>query len=184
MVAMKFLILGDTHIPQRASKIPEEFEKLFKSLDYDAVICTGDLTSESVLKYLKNLSGDVYVVKGNMDTLPLPESEIIEVGRVGIGVIHGYQVYPRGDREQLQDIGLDMGVDILVSGHTHTPDVYRGRIVLLNPGSATGVWGGGAVGEILPAFMHVEVEDSVKGILYRLFKGEVLEEQFDLTQSK
>lgn len=184
MVAMKFLILGDTHIPRRASRIPEEFERLFRSLDYDAIICTGDLTSEAVLTYLKNLSDEVHVVRGNMDTLPLPESDIIEIGKIKVGVIHGYQVYPRGDREQLQDIGEDMGVDILVSGHTHSPDIYRGRIVLLNPGSATGVWGGGAVGEILPAFMHVEVEDSVKGILYRLFKGEVLEEQFDLTQSK
>ncbi len=169
MALMKLLIFGDSHIPERASKIPLEFDHLFKTLDYDAVICTGDLTSRKVLEYIKSLSDEYYVVRGNMDSLPLPEHQVV---RGDIGVIHGYQVYPRGDREQLLEIAKKMGVKILISGHTHTPDVYKGEIVLLNPGSVTGVWGGSAV-ENLPSFMHVNVP-KVEGKLYRLLRKEII----------
>lgn len=170
---MKLLIFGDSHIPERASKIPTEFTRLFKTIDYDAVVCTGDLTSEKVLEYIRNLSDEYYVVRGNMDSLPLPRYQVV---RERIGVIHGYQVYPRGDREQLLEIAQKMGVRVLISGHTHTPDVYKSEITLLNPGSVTGVWGGSA-SRNLPSFMHVDVSgdaSKVKGKLYKLHRGEII----------
>lgn len=178
MVAMRLLVLGDTHIPRRASRIPQEFEEMFKELDYEAVVCTGDLTDRRVLSYLQNL-GMVYAVRGNMDFLPLPETHIIEA-EVKIGLLHGDQVYPRGDREQLQEIAAEMGVKVLISGHTHKPDIFKGKAVLLNPGSATGVWGGGGGAEY-PSFMHVDVsKGGVKGKFFKLYKNEVLEEGFDV----
>ncbi|WP_202318947.1 YfcE family phosphodiesterase [Archaeoglobus neptunius] len=172
---MKLLIFGDSHIPERASKIPSEFDHLFKTLDYDAVICTGDLTSGKVLEYIRSLSDEYYVVRGNMDSLPLPEYQVV---RGMVGVIHGYQVYPRGNREQLLDIAKKMKVKVLISGHTHTPDVYRGEVVLLNPGSATGVWGGGR-GPGVPSFMLVDVGDKLGVTLFKL-EREITEERFEI----
>ncbi len=154
---MKILVIGDTHIPRRASWIPREISSLIENEKFDRIVCTGDLTDEKVLDYLKSLS-EVTVVKGNMDHLTLPEYEIFNAGKIKIGVIHGDQVYPRGNRDQLKAIAKKLEVDLLISGHTHSPDIHFTEVLLLNPGSATGVWGGGG-GSLKPSFMILEIED-------------------------
>ena len=54
-----------------------------------------------------------------------------------IGLDHG-EVYPRGDSQQLKYIALEMGVDILITGHTHWAFIKEfDDIILLNPGSPT-----------------------------------------------
>lgn len=178
-MVMRILIFGDTHIPERASRIPQEFVKIIERLDFDAVVITGDLTSDRVLDFAKKIAEKVYVVRGNMDILDLPSSAKFEVEGIKFGVVHGHQVYPRGDREQLQDIADELGADVLISGHTHKPDIFRERVVLLNPGSITGVWGGG--GYSYPSFMVAEVEEGkIKGMLYRLVGGDVSREGFEM----
>lgn len=178
MVAMKILIFGDTHIPERAKEIPKEFTEYLK--DFDVVVITGDLTSERVLRFAERIAETVIAVRGNMDRLSLPDSAKFKVEGLSFGVVHGHQVYPRGNREQLEQIAFEMGVDVLISGHTHLPDVYRGEKVLLNPGSMTGVWGGGAFSTV-PSFMVLEVKmGDFKGRLYRLLGGEVVVEQFSV----
>ncbi len=161
------LVLGDTHIPRRASGIPESIERFLSSMSFDLVMCTGDLTGESVLQWLRKF-GEVLCVRGNMDHLPLPEYAEAEVEGVRIGLIHGDQVYPRGDREQLNEIAEEKGVDVLVSGHTHSPDACKLSAILLNPGSATGVWGGGG-GSLKPSFMILKV-----------FRGKLVAELYEL----
>lgn len=58
-----------------------------------------------------------------------------------IGVIHGHQIVPSGDKISLSLLADSMNVDILISGFTHQLEAYRqeGRFYL-NPGSATGAW--------------------------------------------
>jgi len=162
-------VLGDTHIPRRASWIPKEIVRFIESKVFDAVVCTGDLTDEKVLNYLKGLGKEFYVVEGNMDHLPLPQKQELTVDDVKIGVVHGHQVYPRGNRKQLKEIAIDMGVDLLISGHTHSPDVYFDEVLLLNPGSATGVWGGGG-GSLKPSFMVLEITG--REVVVRLYELE------------
>jgi len=80
-----------------------------------------------------------------MDFLSLPEKEIIKIGTKKIGLIHGNEIHPRGDLEKLYKIAKELNVDILVNGHTHKLKIEKkNEILLLNPGSATGVWGGSA----------------------------------------
>uniref|UniRef100_A0A7C3VLQ8 Phosphoesterase n=1 Tax=Archaeoglobus fulgidus TaxID=2234 RepID=A0A7C3VLQ8_ARCFL len=175
MAAMRILIFGDTHIPERAKEIPEEFKKYLEGSDI--VVITGDLTSERILRFAERLAEKVIAVRGNMDHLPLPHSAKFRVEGYLIGVVHGHQVYPRGNREQLEDIAVEMDVDVLISGHTHLPDIYFGKKILLNPGSMTGVWGGGAF-STKPSFIILEVEgEKIGGTLYRLDK-EVVGEKF------
>ncbi|RLI88238.1 MAG: YfcE family phosphodiesterase [Archaeoglobales archaeon] len=156
---MRMLVIGDTHIPRRASWLPEEVEKFINSQKFDIVACTGDLTDKSVLDYFSNLAKKFVVVRGNMDHLPLPEYETLEIDEIKMGLIHGDQVYPRGNRSQLIKIAKKLNVDVLISGHTHSPDIYKEDVLLLNPGSATGVWGGGG-GSLKPSFMVLNVEGS------------------------
>lgn len=142
------------------------------------VLCPGDLTSESMIEFLSGM-GKTHVVRGNMDFLNLPDSLKVKLGDLQIGIVHG-TVFPRGDVGQLSRIVDDLGVDVLISGHTHTSSVNEVRIggkkrILLNPGSASGTWSGGAA-SMIPSFMIMEVENR-KVIVhsYELVDGELKE---------
>ena len=65
----------------------------------------------------------------------------MNIGDFKIGIIHGHQVVPWGDQESLASVARSMGVDILISGHTHKNKIstYDGKY-FINPGSATGAY--------------------------------------------
>ncbi len=130
-------VISDTHIPERADKIPEIVFKIFE--DVDMILHAGDLVSFDVFEQLEKLA-PTRCVQGNMDRyygLKLPKSDIITVEGHKIGLNHG-EVYPRGDTQQLKYIALELGVDILITGHTHWAFIKEyDDIILLNPGSPT-----------------------------------------------
>jgi len=181
------LLIGDTHIPERASAIPEPLQRVAASRGFDFVLCTGDLTSGEVLEYLQSLRGDLRVVAGNMDYLPFPLSDAVVMGRMRVGLTHGTQVRPRGDVQGLVHVASHMGVDVLVTGHTHSLSVDRvvggsGRVLLLNPGSATGVWGGG-VSSGVPSLLILEVDSSGMRVEACELRGGVLDRRiFDVAR--
>ncbi|MGC9180974.1 YfcE family phosphodiesterase [Thermogladius sp.] len=175
---MRILVIGDTHIPDRASRVPPVLLDLINRGSWDTVVFTGDLTGREVLEWVKRLSVSVYVVRGNMDYLPLPKTAVFEAGSFKMGVHHGDRVYPRGDIRQLTEIAVRLGVSVLFSGHTHSPFVEvdsTGRYLHINPGSLTGVWGGGDA-SMTPSMADVEVLGRVIRVrLYELRDGGVRE---------
>ncbi len=178
MSGIRILAIGDTHIPDRAGSLPESIVR-FVERGYDILAFTGDLTAKKVLAELTEMSGAkrVYAVRGNMDSLPLPIRETFEVSGIKFGLVHGHGIYPRGDRRQLESLGVEMGVDVLITGHTHSHDVYAGEVIILNPGSATGVWGGGNA-SLTPSAMAIEVGKKLKVEL--CLDGEVEVHEFDI----
>jgi putative phosphoesterase len=130
-------VISDTHIPERAKKIPDIVFETFK--DVDMILHAGDLVSLDVFKQLEELA-PTRCVLGNMDKyygLNLPKNDIINVSGHRIGLNHG-EVYPRGDTMQLKYIALELDVDILITGHTHWAFIKEyDNIILLNPGSPT-----------------------------------------------
>ncbi|MDR2966890.1 MAG: YfcE family phosphodiesterase [Methanobacteriaceae archaeon] len=130
-------LIADTHVCDREDKIPDSVFKIFKSVDL--IIHAGDLTSQEVIGQLKKIA-PLTAIQGNMDrayNLKLPKTEIITVDDLKIGITHG-EVYPRGDEQQLYYLALEMGVDILITGHSHQSSIKKIKeILLLNPGSPT-----------------------------------------------
>ncbi len=130
-------VISDTHIPERADKVPKAVFKAFK--DVELILHAGDVVTIDVIQELENLA-PTRCVQGNMDRmygLKLPKQEIVKVDGIRIGVDHG-EVYPKGDTQQLKYIGLEMGVDVLITGHTHTSFINEvDKMLLLNPGSPT-----------------------------------------------
>ncbi|MEN6573980.1 metallophosphoesterase [Methanobacterium aggregans] len=130
-------VISDTHIPERASEIPETVFKTFENVDM--ILHAGDLVSPDVIDALKEIA-PMKCVQGNMDRMyhmELPESEVMEVEGFKIGLNHG-EVYPRGDTQQLKYIAMELGVEILITGHTHWSFIKDvGGVLLLNPGSPT-----------------------------------------------
>jgi len=153
-------VFGDLHIPKRATEIPESFRNLLR--ESELILCTGDLATLEVLEELKSY-GKLVVVQGNMDSdsLGLSKKEIVEIGdsKLKVALFHGTGVHPRGDAVQLAQIAKDMGVSILISGHTHHLSIHdQEGILLLNPGSATGAWGGSSSGAE-PTMMTLRIEE-------------------------
>jgi putative phosphoesterase len=130
-------LISDTHVNDRVEEIPELVFKTFK--DVDLIIHAGDITSQDVLDKLNKIA-PVTAIQGNMDGvygLKLPKTEIITVGDLKIGIAHG-EVYPRGDEQQLYYLALELGADILITGHSHQSSIKKIKgILLLNPGSPT-----------------------------------------------
>jgi putative phosphoesterase len=130
-------VISDTHIPERASKIPETVFRSFNNVDL--ILHAGDLVSLDVLKELEQIA-PTKCSQGNMDRaygLKIPRNVILEVEGLKIGLNHG-EVYPRGDTQQLKYIAMEMEVEILITGHTHWPFIKEvDDVLLLNPGSPT-----------------------------------------------
>ncbi|MBI2085185.1 MAG: YfcE family phosphodiesterase [Candidatus Aenigmarchaeota archaeon] len=138
MKQMRIGIFGDAHIPDRAFEIPDLIKKELYACDM--ILCTGDLTGEEVVEFVKNSGKPHKMVRGNMDHLDLPKLESIDIEGKKIVIIHSDEVKPRGDRDKLFAIAERYNADILLYGHTHEQDVWElnGKI-FVNPGSATGL---------------------------------------------
>ncbi len=136
---MRIGIISDTHIPDRAEHLPKEVLAEFKKVDM--IIHAGDFVSIDVLNKLKNACANIKAVAGNMDPENirkiLPAKEIIKVGGYKIGVFHGYG-HPSGLVEVLTKLFKKYNVNIIVFGHSHTPqNEMIGNILFFTPGSPT-----------------------------------------------
>ncbi len=132
------VILADTHIPARAKRIPEELLPFLK--EASLILHAGDATEWWVIEELSRFAS-VYTVRGNMDSLEvssrLPEKTVVEVGRVRLGLIHGW-----GSPEEAKRVALSAfkteGVQAVVYGHSHKPLLeWHEDFLLMNPGSPT-----------------------------------------------
>jgi putative phosphoesterase len=178
MKKVTYLVLSDTHVPDRAPRVPENFlEYLAQNIDrYDAVIHLGDFTSLETYRLFKHLAGDRFVaVLGNMDDYELgkllKKIEILEP-------FPGFRVFcfhsdivPRGFHPAIAEVGKRFGAKLVLYGHTHKPEAlqYAG-LVLVNPGSLTN----GSIRGYPNTFAEITLEQSpenskVKIIVKHLF---------------
>ena len=120
------LVLGDLHIPERASKIAAPIQRMLVPNKMQHVICTGNLSPESYQE-LQQLAPNLHCVAGDYDfeqqQQQLPETQVVQVGAFRIGVLHGHQLIPYKSREAVQRMRRKLQVDILITGHTHQSEV-------------------------------------------------------------
>jgi hypothetical protein len=138
---MELAIISDTHVPGRASGIPDWVRERVEAADH--VIHAGDFETPSVVSEVRSLAGGAFTgVRGNVDGagVDLPEVATVECGGVEFVVTHG-----TGDRIGYEDrvaaaVREHAGPDAVgIAGHTHehTDEIHDG-VRILNPGSATG----------------------------------------------
>ncbi len=160
------LVLGDHHIPSRASDLPECFKELLSTDKIKTVLCTGNVGSKKQEESLLGIGSDVHIVRGEADpglgkginpgqpvnqfggqpsaTDDLPDSLVIEIGKFRVGLINGYQIIKSGGAGERDELALGrwqrkLGCDILVTGHSHKPDLFeRNGKLFINPGTVSG----------------------------------------------
>lgn len=177
------LVIGDLHIPHRCNDLPLKFKSMLVPGKIQQVLCTGNLCTKEQYDYLKKIAPDVRVVKGEFDEKikpitnaevqqdELPECEVVTVGAFRIGLIHGHQVVPWGDKESLAAWQRKLNCDVLVSGHTHEQKVYEYQGCLyVNPGSATGAYTP-LQQTVSPSFMLMDVQNNTIVIYVYIFEN-------------
>lgn len=148
---MKILALSDTHIPEFDSKKAEKMNKsdlddfsflpeiLRKKLrEADIIVHAGDFDSFDAYQVFQK-TGKLKAVCGNSDSEQikeiLPEKLVFEECGIKFGIVHeaGLSINDNTARWYLLE---EMGADVLIYGHVHTPsiDEYNNKI-LLCPGS-------------------------------------------------
>lgn len=128
---MKIGVLSDTH-GHLDNHITDAL------IDTDLILHAGDIDGPEVLQTLGKIA-TVVPVRGNMDygawAHDMPREEFVDLGSVLIYIIH-----------DLNHISLDPAaadIRIVISGHTHRPEIMKNNGVLyLNPGSASFPRGG------------------------------------------
>jgi putative phosphoesterase len=138
---MEVAIISDTHVPGRASGIPNWVRERVEAADH--VVHAGDYETPAVVDEVRSLADGAFTgVRGNVDPagVDLPEVATIELDGVEFVVTHG-----TGDRIGYEDrvaaaVREYGGPDAVgVAGHTHDLlDTVHDGVRILNPGSATG----------------------------------------------
>ena len=137
----RLAVISDSHIPERASELPDPFRERIRSADQ--VLHAGDFTSGDVLAEIESLAdGNLTAVYGNMDprNLNLPAVDTLTTEGVTFIVTHGTG-NPNNYEERIAGIAREEAGEnaIGIAGHTHEVlDTTREGIRLLNPGSITG----------------------------------------------
>jgi putative phosphoesterase len=155
---MEIAILSDTHIPEQAKQIPDQFRGHINEADH--VIHAGDFGSKEALADVRELSGDLTSVYGNADPtgIDLPAVASVTANGVTFVVSHGMVnfveraisssegvVFDRSDwldaiADTAQTRADTDGPVVGVGGHSHeVEDENHDGVRVLNPGSATGV---------------------------------------------
>ncbi len=138
MIFLKIGVLSDTHVPQRAPRLPQIILEAFAAVDL--ILHAGDLTTLDVLQELERIA-PCHAVRGNMDgpglQRKLPEKKELKAEAIRLGLIHGHGM----GVNPLQKAQVELGsrhLDVVVFGHSHHPynQVHRGCL-FFNPGSPT-----------------------------------------------
>jgi len=184
---IKLLAIGDSHLPRRAKSVPDQIIKKLEQLveieKFDYTFFTGDVVNAPKFMNFLNLitKRNLFVVIGNMDyyggnrVAPIYQSLNISMennDNLMVGLTHGHQASPRGDRSQLELIAIEKSFNILISGHTHKEEIFLQKdILLLNPGSVTGAWSFVASGN--PSFITLSVIEKTGEINVVLYQYDI-----------
>ena len=134
----KIVIVSDTHIPNRAKKLPQKLIGECQNADF--IIHAGDWQTLDVF-YELSAYAETDGVTGNVDPWEILDrfgkKKIFTFGELKVGVIHG-----DGNRKTTEQRAFDAfaeeNVDIIVFGHSHMPLVRDVEgVTLFNPGSPT-----------------------------------------------
>jgi predicted phosphodiesterase len=66
------LVIGDLHIPHRTHDLPAKFKKLLLPGKIQQILCTGNVCDRETYEWLRTVSSDVQVVKGDYDEVSEP----------------------------------------------------------------------------------------------------------------
>ena len=141
---VRVAIVSDTHLPRFGRELPRALVAGFEREGIERILHAGDWTTTLAVELLERIA-PVDGVAGNNDGPELHgrfgTCKVVELDGVRIGITHGHLGAGRSteDRAVRAFEHADPRPNVVVFGHSHTPEVRRlasGRW-LINPGSPT-----------------------------------------------
>ena len=150
---IRFGVIADTHIPDRAEALPAGVLKAFKEAGVDRILHAGDVSSWQVIETLEQIA-PVTVVQGNRDWLfgmRTPKHATQEANGVRITIAHGhrtmfhylidkwaYITHGYLFKRYYNHLALDFPESaVIIFGHTHHQTaLWVGDRLFFNPGAA------------------------------------------------
>ena len=122
---MRIGVISDTH-----GLLRPEAEQCLAGVAH--IIHAGDIGRPEVIAGLRRIA-PVIAIKGNVDTADwtarYPTTKTVKLGGRAIHVLH--------DVHELKFDPASNGIDVVISGHSHKPDIETvDGVLFLNPGSA------------------------------------------------
>jgi hypothetical protein len=151
--AIRFGVIADTHIPDRAKALPAGILAAFQAAQVDQILHAGDVSSWQAIEALEQIA-PVTVVQGNRDWLfgmRLPKHVTLEANGVQITITHGHRTIAhylvdkwayltQGYRfkRYYNYLTVDFPqADVIIFGHTHyQAAVWVENQLFFNPGAA------------------------------------------------
>lgn len=130
---MKILVLSDTH-----GDTDKAEEAIRNNKGISLIIHLGDYFRDA--QKLSSLFPEIPIeyIYGNSDFMieDVPAEKTLEVNGKRIFITHGHRYSVKWDYDKLYKKAEEMGVDLLLFGHTHIADmVAKGDYFVVNPGS-------------------------------------------------
>jgi uncharacterized protein len=148
-----FGVIADTHIPDRARRLPDRLLEILQAAHINAILHAGDASSWKVIHELETIA-PVTIVQGNRDWLmgmQTPRHKTLVANNIRITLAHGHRsmlhylvdkwsyikhgyIFERYYQLLSQD---HPNADVIVFGHTHhqTAKWIKGQL-FFNPGAA------------------------------------------------
>ena len=147
-------LIADTHIPDRARKLPPKALEIFRQAKVTAILHAGDISTQPALDQLAEIA-PVHAVRGNRDWFlakDLPLHREMQFEEITIGISHGhgswsaylidklrYLLRGPGSFRKVEErmLALFPQADVVVFGHNHVPvnRIEENGQLLFNPGS-------------------------------------------------
>lgn len=144
---MRIVAISDSH--QRESSVFEIVERHKDNADLFVFLGDGQSDIDTVLLVYPDIK--IERVAGNCDWgSEYPTKKIISFDGKRILITHGHPFYVKHGYSVIEQESKNLGVDICMFGHTHTPYVaQKDGIYYINPGSARD--GSYAIIDIVPS---------------------------------
>ena len=130
---------------------------------------------QDIYDYLKSVCPTIVAARGEFDDAGCASASragdvaTTTVAGMTLAVVSGAAVVPWGDASALDALQRRLGVDILVTGHSHELSVtptLGGAGLRIDPGSATGAWAPHGPPSPVPSFVLVDVAEGGKATVY------------------
>jgi putative phosphoesterase len=135
---MRIGVIADTHLTNRATKLPDSLIEGLQGVDY--ILHAGDWVSLETVALAQQLA-PVDGIAGNNDGEEIIErfgrKKLLTVEGYRIGLIHGDGTR-KTTEERAREAFQEERPDIVIFGHSHTPYLRTNDgILMFNPGSPT-----------------------------------------------
>lgn len=128
---MNIIIFSDSHAETKYMlKALKHFENKI-----DAIIHLGDYIDDVKIIKSKFPKIDLYAIAGNNDYCNVPSEKFFKLNKYNFFITHGHNYNPYNGISTLHYKASELGANVVLYGHTHTPYIFNEDILIINPGS-------------------------------------------------